>query len=296
MYTDCPACQRQFHIYAAQLSAAGGEVKCGYCGQQFNALQRLYDKPLPRAAAAREDNGVATAEEPQFIIPEQEEPVVAEPDDPLPVSNSPVSNHRPAVPSAGTAVTRTSGRHSTAAGIEDEFAGIVFSEEMLEEPEPRPGLASRLLWGSGICLFLLAGIVQVLWFNRDQVMSRYPETRSWYLQICERLDCEYIRHRDLSRIVLVNRDVRDHPRYRDALLVNATMSNQSHTLQPFPLVQLNLYTTGGELIAYRRFSPAEYLDASIDLQAGMQPGVPVHFVLEVLGSVEGAVSFEFEFL
>ena len=47
MYTVCPNCAKQFHIYAEHIAAAGGQVRCGFCSQQFNALERLSDEPLP---------------------------------------------------------------------------------------------------------------------------------------------------------------------------------------------------------------------------------------------------------
>ena len=46
MYTTCPSCVRQYRIRAKQLSIAAGVVRCGYCGEQFNALVRLSDEPL----------------------------------------------------------------------------------------------------------------------------------------------------------------------------------------------------------------------------------------------------------
>jgi hypothetical protein len=95
---------------------------------------------------------------------------------------------------------------------------------------------------------------------------------------------------------LLNRDVRNHPLYEGSLLVNATMANKSETIQPFPRIQLALFNPGGEVIAYREFKPEEYLDDSIDIAAGMVPESPIHFVLEVGGPTEGAVSFEFHFL
>jgi hypothetical protein len=50
------------------------------------------------------------------------------------------------------------------------------------------------------------------------------------------------------------------------------------------------------MLASRQFNPQEYLDNSIIMNKGMIPNQPVHFVLEVTGPAEGAVSFEFRFL
>ena len=46
MFTSCASCLQQFHIRASQLAAANGQVRCGACGHQFNALKRLSDGPI----------------------------------------------------------------------------------------------------------------------------------------------------------------------------------------------------------------------------------------------------------
>jgi predicted Zn finger-like uncharacterized protein len=61
MFTDCPECSRQFRVRADQIAAAAGEVRCGFCGRQFNVLERLRDSPLP----AKPEAGLP---EPQFEI------------------------------------------------------------------------------------------------------------------------------------------------------------------------------------------------------------------------------------
>lgn len=363
MYTDCPGCKRQFHINAEQLSAAKGLVKCGFCGQQFSALDRLHDKPViqpkPGPPVIMEQEHVA---EPQFLIPEpnveiSEENVPETPESPqstteyeftddetsvastenrdieyesdecevheIPNSTAEsesISDETTVEPAETREMEHGSDENSVSeysfSGVSSDAESIVkhaetngeehvsdlassvnfdFSEALLEQQEKKPRFLNRLLWGTGILIMVLFAAAQIIWFNRDAVMHRYPQSFSWFNQICEKFECEIIRHRDPSAIHMLNRDVRSHFRYKDALLVNATMSNQSHTLQAFPEVQLNLYNTEGNLIAYRRFQPKEYLDDSINILHGMAPNVPVHFVLEVLGSAEGAVSFEFEF-
>lgn len=102
--------------------------------------------------------------------------------------------------------------------------------------------------------------------------------------------------RNISAIKLLNRDVRVHPRYKDALLVNATMTNLSRYAQRFPTVLFSLFDTNGKVIAYRQIPAADYLDNSIDVEAGMTPDMPIHFVLEVVNTGSEAVSFEFDFL
>jgi hypothetical protein len=138
--------------------------------------------------------------------------------------------------------------------------------------------------------------VQLVWFNRDYILREYPELVPLVKQLCEKYNCQFMRHRNISAIKLLNRDVRFHPLYNDALLVNATMANRSDKIQPFPRIQLTLFDTIGKMIAFREFNPSEYLDDSILTNEGMLPDQPVHFVLEITGPTKGAVSFEFRFL
>ena len=263
---------------------ARGLVQCGYCGTQFNALERLHDHPQARPVP---DTPSAAMQAPQPSEPDFEIPVQAQDAAAMPQGDG--DEGPEAIPAAEYAPAEaTTGPQP----YEDELAAV-----LLDEPErAKAPLWSRLLWGSGLLLLLLAILVQVLWFNRDDLLARYPRFVPLARQICERLACELVRDRDTASIALLNRDVRDHPRYEDTLLVNVTIENQADTIRPFPVIQLILFDPNGEVSGYRNFTPADYLDADIDREAGMRPGIPVHLVLELTGAGESAVSFEFRFL
>ena len=145
-------------------------------------------------------------------------------------------------------------------------------------------------------MLLLVLAAQYAWFNRDGVLEAYPRFVPWVEKICAHLQCSVLRHGDSSAIRILNRDVRLHPAYADTLLVNATMVNRADSVQSFPRIQFTLFDTSGKALASRNFTAAEYLDDSIEVSKGMAPEQPVHFVLEVTGPTQDAVSFEFRFL
>ena len=126
-------------------------------------------------------------------------------------------------------------------------------------------------------------------------MSRYPQFVPMAKQLCERWQCELVRERDLASIVLINRDVRDHPRYEDALLVNITIENQSDRNQPYPGIQLALFDNNGAINGCRRLSASDYLDPELSIDAGFTPHAPLHLVLELADTLESTVGFEFGF-
>ncbi len=45
MFTQCPQCETVFRLSADALGAAGGQVRCGRCGEVFDALKRLAEEP-----------------------------------------------------------------------------------------------------------------------------------------------------------------------------------------------------------------------------------------------------------
>ena len=170
------------------------------------------------------------------------------------------------------------------------------ADEIFSEESTQRCWAPTLFWTNACFVGVIAISLQLAWFNRDLVSMKYPQVTPYIKQVCNELDCKVLRHRDTQAIKLVNRDVRLHPDYQGTLLVNATMNNELSVRQPYPRVQLTLFDTSGALLGHREFIPSDYLDESIDLDEGMPANILVHFVLEVSGSIAGAVSFDFSFL
>ena len=57
MYTQCPDCSTAFRVTADVLKQAAGKVRCGGCGNAFNALEYLSESMPERQPAkpAEED-------------------------------------------------------------------------------------------------------------------------------------------------------------------------------------------------------------------------------------------------
>jgi predicted Zn finger-like uncharacterized protein len=54
VFTQCSKCETVFKLSAEVLRAAGGQVRCGKCGEVFNALARLAEDPSAFAATETE--------------------------------------------------------------------------------------------------------------------------------------------------------------------------------------------------------------------------------------------------
>ncbi len=160
----------------------------------------------------------------------------------------------------------------------------------------RPGAARGAnLWRAALLLLAVALLAQGVFALRAPLAAAWPASRPWLEAMCARLGCQpEAAPQDTVR--LLARDVREHPQYRDALLVNATLVNRGGAPQPYPVLELRLKDGNGMLVGARRFAPGEYLDHSIDVDAGMPPGQPIYVVMELGGDAAAATSFEFSFL
>ena len=187
---------------------------------------------------------------------------------------------------AGTETTDTDENREALPDLPPVLAG---------DPEKKAVSPARLIWGSLVFVLSLVAVAQLAWFNRDGLLRAYPALVPWVEQVCESLQCDPIRFRDVSAIELLNRQVTQHPRYRNALLASATMVNNAEFIQPFPDIVLLIFSTGGQVISRGRFKPGEYLGPGVNPSGGMPPGVPVHFGLELSGTSQEAVSFRFRF-
>ena len=317
MFTDCPSCERLFRIRATQLKAADGWVRCGYCAETFYALERLHDAPVrkpradqqPEELVARppaadideqqaptlaqqipEPDEAMTSQQDETITPPPDETITAQPDEAIP---PPLDEAIPPLPDEAIPPPPETTDKVTAEAMEDSELLAELPPVLDYEYEKPTGSSSRYFWAGLLIILSMIALMQVAWFNRDWLLREYPQLTPWAEKFCERLQCDLIRFRDVSAIKWLHREVRMHPRYRNAVQVGATIVNQGEFIQPYPEIELLIFAADEQVISHGRFKPAEYLKPDINPAAGMTPGAPIHFVLELAGASQEAVSFEF---
>jgi len=163
----------------------------------------------------------------------------------------------------------------------------------LEEVEDPPAKHSR----ATLALILLAIVAlpgQVLWFQYESWIMD-PDYRPMYVAACSVLGCELPHMRDVSKITSRKSVIRAHPERDDARVVDVLMINTADFPQPFPLIELMATSLRGQLIAGRRFKPAEYLQGDLTQAELFPPNTPVHVSLEIQDPGEQALNFEVRF-
>ena len=307
MITRCPDCHAWFRVRADHLSVANGFVTCGDCNAVFNALPTLIEE-------------TAAVDRPPAAQPEAPAPVTAEPLTPDP-DLSPVHQD---VPPLTDSESDIAGAEAPQQALSADDHDILFTEpgttdeaddtvpDYAAPPEEAPAVlrsdlaalsklplrsgSSRLIWRGLITGMCIAAAAQTAWLYRDDLTERFPHSEVVFAAACAYIPCTADADSDGGTIRLLARDVRDHPQYHEALLVNATMINAAISAKPFPVIALTLRDAVGNIMGARHFRPQEYLDESISIEDGMPPDQPIYVVMELGGGAAAAISFEFSFL
>lgn len=331
MFTRCPSCQTLFRVRAEILRVAHGQVRCGRCGLQFNALDGLAEDP---EALAVDQNGVLaeSADEPESIVAEGLRD--ASPDeldeieqaaalesarvdadvaaDEL-IDSSAELDHDydesavAATPEAEQVLeseieadqepipAETSAQDVADDGLATGLTASAIQEALLSDEPAAESWALRLA-GIGAVLFLLAALAMQWVYMQRVPLYAQPEWRPALQRFCALLACELPLPRKPEQIEVLERVVREHPRVAKALLVDLTFISRAEEPIAFPILELRLADVSGNRVMGRQFSPSEYLPASIDRRIGLSPDKPVHITLELVAPVTDVVSFQFDFL
>ena len=163
-------------------------------------------------------------------------------------------------------------------------------EDPLHLSEQQTG--SSLPWGWTIAalLMLLVAVSQTFYFKFDQ-WSRTPQWRPLYAQACNHLDCQLPQIQNLKKMTTQHLVVRSHPQLQQALVVDTLIQNLAEYPQPFPDLELVFSDLNDNIVASRRFLPAEYLSGELSGQQQMPSRAPIHVALEIVDPGPEAVSY-----
>ena len=150
----------------------------------------------------------------------------------------------------------------------------------------------RVPWGwlSGVVLMLLVAAGQTFYFKFDE-WSRTPQWRPWYASACEMAGCQLPKIQNIHDMTTQNLVVRSHPTLQKALVVDTLLLNKASYEQPFPDITLMFRDLNDNMVASRRFTPAQYLSGELAGQSDMPVMTPVHIALELVDPGPEAVSY-----
>lgn len=252
-------------VNAALLAGGAGRFRCGKCNKVNNALEALFDE-WPTAGARAPTAG--------------ELPVLGLS---LDLQAAARSRQTPGAPSE---------HGGPAADEAGDLAGAGGGLRWLV----------RFGWIAAALALAVLSAFQVAKFQGQPLLERAPLSAAM-----ERLGLREppvaTPFRDLDRIHLVSRDLRNHPSRPGRLRLSATIVNRAPQVQPWPDLEVTLFDAAGQNIAQKRFPPADYLAAgsgagragNTAATGGMTPQAYLPLVLDLEDPGMQAVGFELEF-
>lgn len=256
MYAQCPECLTVYALDAAAIAQGHGNVRCGHCTMVFDALPTL-SETLPPEPFSALPTQLPAIDPPQLVQSVFRPPTAV-------VGASPAT---PVLIVAPPAFVRR--RHVRAA-------------------------KRNTRWLAGCAALAALLVVQLAWANRATITADQA-LRPWLARVCGALSCTLPPLKDVSKLALLSRDIRPHPSVPGALILSATVRNDAHFTQPFPVIRITLSDLDDNRVAMRRFLSAEYVADPATRAAGLTPGASVAVAFEVEDPGKNAVAFEFGF-
>lgn len=167
----------------------------------------------------------------------------------------------------------------------------LLEKEAAEQKKRKRGIFLPLL--ASILLFLLFA-AQYFWFYERNWVLQNPHIRPLLQTTCDLFSCTLPVTRNPALMQVTERYMNKHKEVDDAVVVQIIFENSAFFPQAYPYLQVKFTDQHDQIIAMRRFSPAEYLGDD-KLAAGLlQPKRPVHVKLEFSNAVEDMHSYGFD--
>jgi len=304
LITRCPACATMFKVVPDQLRVSEGWVRCGHCGEVFDAAGHMQAPAAIASGATSSDPAGHEAAPLLSRLDQVEAPVRAAPPAPAsaehedsqsPTSDFPSSLHTEIdeellsedpdlvrLEAEARALHEDPLDQPFALRREDlsapgELAPLLPPAGQQEEPTflrqarrdarwQRPVVRAVLALAAAGLAVLLA--LQAAVHERDRLAAAQPGLRPWLARLCEPLGCRIAPPRQIEAIAI---DSSAFNRLRpDAYRLQVTLRNQARIDVAMPAIELTLTDSGEQPVVRRVLLPADLGAARPALAAGAE--------------------------
>lgn len=183
-------------------------------------------------------------------------------------------------PPASNALTTSA---TAAQSLDGRLASVI-------QEVPAPSRTRR--WrGVLIGLAIVLMTAQVIWYLLPSWISD-PEKRWLPEQVCAIAGCKLEPLRDLTQLLLTNVVVRAHPEHPEVRQIDLLLVNSGTFDQAFPDIEITFSTPAGDRVAWKRFTPAQYLAGEMKNATAIPRKTPVRISLEVTDP--GTLAYAYE--
>ncbi|MEJ0003247.1 MAG: DUF3426 domain-containing protein [Pararobbsia sp.] len=143
------------------------------------------------------------------------------------------------------------------------------------EPHPdEPGTAQhparRVLGWIVALLLLILLLAQLAWWQREPVMTRWPQTAGLYRQACAKLGCVVLPPRNIDQLQIETSALTETAQTNQFELT-MSIHNRAALALAWPTLEISLLDANQHLVIRRVVTPAQYLAAGTDLNIGLGP-------------------------
>ena len=251
LYTRCLNCDSTFRVTTQQLQASGGQARCGHCQKIFDAFATL------------------TAQEPQLAT---REPVASAGPQPAQQDQSEVrTSTQPIFASAPIP------QKDKPQPVRPDPAASLYEWEFRMPESPRP----TLLWTLLALMLSMVLAVQAAYAFRTEMMVLLPQTRSYYMRLCEFLGCRIGLPRLSTYLHIEASDLKAvDPLHPNEIQLLLSVRNRAPIELAYPAFELTLTDSLEQAVVRRVFLPAEYLPPGAQTEgfkAGTELPIQLYF-------------------
>lgn len=321
MLTQCPNCQTTFRVTSEILRVAEGQVRCGRCQTQFDALERLLD-----------DADAEDVQSGRFLSPPRTANTASEIDVEEPAEREDITLEGRRVEITGSyhVLDADKGEEELREEVSEEWIDIedpelagedgievveASAEEVIEEyvepatddleaqadgestPDldllapPRPAVAPHWKWLAAPLALLL--VIQAVHHDRA-TLARHPRIGGALIGIYDALGLTLTPDWNLHAYEIRQWGVVSDPSTPGALKVRASITNLAEFAQPYPLLKLMLEDRWGDQVRARAFEPVEYLDPGTAPERLLAPAQKVNATVNIVDPGPDAEGFRFD--
>jgi predicted Zn finger-like uncharacterized protein len=323
-----------FRVTAEILRVADGQVRCGRCHTQFDALARLLEEGDPSAAESGRFLQTPNGLTPQFQPPRAEK-IVLEGDRAQAESNEadePAYAESEEDTDAAERWTDIDQDEETidvtevgATEVPPSASGTNAGETIEAEPEPRrptrAPLGARLtqeppashdedddelsalvvrrrtstsLVWKILVLPLALLLLAQVVHHYRAELARHPRLGAPLMDAYQKLGLQLTPEWDLHAYGIKQWGVVMDPSSPGTLIVRASITNNAPFAQPYPLLKLVLEDRWGDQVRAREFEPSEYLDPSIAPDRLLAPAQETNATISIVDPGPDAEGFRFD--
>lgn len=251
----CPACQTCYKVVPDQLRISDGWVRCGQCGEVFDASQQLIE-----AESAPVDHQFSSGERTLM------KPPVPESFQPHGLSEAHWESAALLIkPSAETEAETASASETECVGTEPSVPApapvaipVADPVSFMRAPDVRLNSrqkSRRLLWGV-LSVFLLLGLLmQGLYRERDQLAALIPGMKPAMQSFCEVVGCRVLPLHRIEAFVLDSATFLQVD--QETFQLHLVVKNKTQLALALPAIELTLTDLTDQPVMRRVLTPAE---------------------------------------